>query len=224
MAAHYYNAFGRGSDLKLKNEIKQMLRQCKKTDSSIIILCIGTDRATGDCLGPLVGDYLNTAIPGLPVFGTLSHPVHALNLEDTISLIHKRHKNPFIIAVDASLGIPEHIGYATLSASPLIPGKGVNKKLPAIGNVSITGIVNIAGFPNSVLLQSTRLHTVVTLAGCIGNALLQCFTGMDNDFYLPAPLYAAMASETVSAVPSSISEIKSATFAGVQNSLPSTAP
>ena len=224
MAPYYYNAFESGSDQKLKQEMKHMLDKCKKKDNSIVILCIGTDRATGDCLGPLVGDYLKSTIPDLPVFGTLSHPVHALNLEETISKIYKMHKKPFIIAVDASLGIPEHIGYATLNPSPLIPGKGVNKKLPAIGNLSITGIVNVAGFPNSVLLQSTRLHTVVTLASCIGNALYHCFTSADTDFYRPAPLYAAMASETVSAVPSSISEIRSATFAGVQNSLPSTAP
>ena len=95
--------------------------------------------------------------------------------KETISKIYHSYQNPFIIAVDASLGIPEHIGYATLSTSPLIPGKGVNKKLPAIGNLSITGIVNVAGFPNSVLLQSTRLHTVMTLANCIRNALYWYF-------------------------------------------------
>lgn len=171
MTPHYYNAFENGADLKLNEEMTLMLKECNQTESRIVILCIGTDRATGDCLGPLVGDYLKSMVPDLPVFGTLSHPVHALNLEETISEIYETYENPFIIAVDASLGVPEHIGYATLSASPLVPGKGVNKKLPAIGNLSITGIVNVAGFPNSVLLQSTRLHTVVTLANCIGSAL-----------------------------------------------------
>lgn len=171
MTPHYYNAFENGSDLKLNEEMTLMLKECNQKESRIVILCIGTDRATGDCLGPLVGDYLKSMVPDLPVFGTLSHPVHALNLEETISEIYETYENPFIIAVDASLGVPEHIGYATLNASPLIPGKGVNKKLPAIGNLSITGIVNVAGFPNSVLLQSTRLHTVVTLANCIGSAL-----------------------------------------------------
>ena len=176
MTPQYYNAFESGADLKLKQEMKLMLKTQNIRNSHIIVLCIGTDRATGDCLGPLVGDYLKSMLPNLPVFGTLAHPVHALNLEETISQIYETYDNPFIIAVDASLGVPEHIGYATLSSSPLIPGKGVNKKLPAIGNISITGIVNVAGFPNSVLLQSTRLHTVVTLANCIGNALYWCFT------------------------------------------------
>ncbi|MDD6070135.1 MAG: spore protease YyaC [Clostridiales bacterium] len=183
MKSHYYNAFEHGADLKLNREMNLILQECNAAKNHIVVLCIGTDRATGDCLGPLVGDYLKSMVPHIPVFGTLSHPVHALNLEETISNIYHSYQNPFIIAVDASLGIPEHIGYATLSTSPLIPGKGVNKKLPAIGNLSITGIVNVAGFPNSVLLQSTRLHTVVTLANCIGNALYWCFT---NKNFLPS--------------------------------------
>jgi putative sporulation protein YyaC len=176
MEPRYYNAFEEGADLMLNMEIQSSLEEYSNTEQCVVILCIGTDRATGDCLGPLVGEYLKRAVPHVPVFGTLAQPVHALNLDETIEHIYTCYSNPFVIAVDASLGIPEHIGYATLNATPLIPGKGVNKKLPAIGNLSITGIVNVAGFPNSILLQSTRLHTVVTLANCIGTALEGCFT------------------------------------------------
>lgn len=220
MTQCYYNAFEQDAALELKKELHQTIENDCSPEEDIIILCIGTDRATGDCLGPLVGEHLREMVPQVPVYGTLAHPVHALNLEETIQEIYEEHANPFIIAIDASLGIPEHIGYATLSKTPLIPGKGVNKKLPAIGNLSITGIVNVAGFPNSILLQSTRLHTVMTLANCISSALYWYFL----DTQRPAPLYAAIASDTVSAVPSSINEIKSATLPGVQNSLPKIAP
>ncbi|MCM1158351.1 MAG: spore protease YyaC [Bacteroidales bacterium] len=184
MTPFYYNAFEQGSDIELKKEISNTLEQNCPCKEDIIILCIGTDRATGDCLGPLVGEHLKKVLPEVPVYGTIEQPVHALNLEETIQTIYDANDDPFIIAIDASLGIPEHIGYATLSRNPLIPGKGVNKKLPAIGHISITGIVNVAGFPNSILLQSTRLHTVMTLADCISNAIYWYFT----DAYLPAPL------------------------------------
>lgn len=184
MTPFYYNAFEQGADLKLNKEIRNTLEMSNTSIENIVVLCIGTDRATGDCLGPLVGEHLKSVLPEVAVYGTLEYPVHALNLEETIQNIYIQHENPFIIAIDASLGIPEHIGYATLSCAPLIPGKGVNKKLPAIGNLSITGIVNVAGFPNSVLLQSTRLHTVMTLATCISNAISWYFL----DAYLPAPL------------------------------------
>lgn len=184
MTPLYYNAFEQDSALQLKNELYQTIENDCSDFEDIIILCIGTDRATGDCLGPLVGEHLKNVLPQVPIYGTLEQPIHALNLEETIQGIYDQYENPFIIAIDASLGIPEHIGYATLSKNPLKPGKGVNKKLPAIGNLSITGIVNVAGFPNSILLQSTRLHTVMTLANCIGNAIHWCFL----DTQRPAPL------------------------------------
>lgn len=184
MSPCYYNAFEKGADFRLNRELCHILHEKQVPVDSTVILCIGTDRATGDCLGPLVGDYLKKSLPHTAIYGTLERPVHALNLEATIEEIYHNYDNPFIIAIDASLGTKEHIGYATLSHSPLLPGKGVNKKLPAIGNLSITGIVNVAGFPNSILLQSTRLHTVMTLATCISNAISWYFL----EDYLPAPL------------------------------------
>ena len=170
MNPYYYNAFEKGADFQLNQTLCTILRQKHIPADNTVILCIGTDRATGDCLGPLVGDYLQKTLPDIAVYGTLESPVHALNLEETIHSIHQSYESPFIIAIDASLGTREHIGYATLSHTPLIPGKGVNKKLPAIGDVSITGIVNISG-QSSHLLQSTRLHIVMQLADYIAQAL-----------------------------------------------------
>ncbi len=171
MSHFYCNAFEETASYQLKEKLQDTITSHHISSRDIVILCIGTDRATGDCLGPLVGEHLQQALPNLPVYGNLESPVHALNLESTIEDIYHKHNNPYIIAIDASLGLREQIGYAALHQAPLKPGKGVNKKLPAIGNLSITGIVNVAGFPNSVLLQSTRLHTVVTLANCISHAI-----------------------------------------------------
>lgn len=135
-----------------------------------IILCIGTDRATGDCLGPLVGDKLLNYSEAFQVIGCLSAPVHALNICDALHDIRSNYENPFVIAVDASLGSSSHVGLVTLNDGPILPGKGVKKKLPAIGDISITGIVNVSG-GHPGLLQSTRLYTVMQLADCIANAL-----------------------------------------------------
>lgn len=176
MLPFYYNAFDKNASNYLQKELKKILSKTCTSQHQIIILCIGTDRATGDCLGPLVGNHLKQTIPNVPVYGTLQEPIHALNIKETIDSIYANFQNPYIIAIDASLGTKEHIGYATISATPLNPGKGVNKKLPAIGDLSITGIVNISGFPNSILLQSTRLYTVATLADCISQALSAYFS------------------------------------------------
>ncbi len=145
--------------------------QCADIESyTPIILCIGTDRATGDCLGPLVGEQLLNYSETFRVMGCLSAPVHALNIRDAIQDIRQNYDNPFVIAVDASLGSSSHVGLVTINDGPICPGKGVQKKLPAIGDISITGIVNVSG-GHPGLLQSTRLYTVMQLADCIVSAL-----------------------------------------------------
>lgn len=143
----------------------------------IVVLCVGTDRTTGDCLGPLIGHLLtnNSLPPNVFVYGTLKNPVHAKNLEDSIYAIYQSHTSPYVIAIDASLGYPNHIGYITLSNSPLSPGLGVKKSLPRVGDISITGIVNhnIGDGFNS--LQSTRLSLVMDMATEISNGILETF-------------------------------------------------
>ncbi len=158
--------------------LKNKILESRLTEQPIVILCIGTDRATGDCLGPLIGNSLRKT-DNIIVYGTLADPIHALNLSSTLEDISISYENPFIIAIDASLGITKHIGYVTLSTSPIEPGKGVEKKLPAIGDLSITGIVNISGFPGSILLQSTRLHTVMELSKCISKGIKYCLDTID---------------------------------------------
>ncbi len=139
--------------------------------SDIVIVCIGTDRATGDCLGPLIGYKVkDMKYNNIHVFGTLDEPVHAKNLCEYIELF-KKYENPFIIAIDACLGRLERIGYVNIKEGPLSPGSGVNKNLPAIGHVNITGIVNVGGFMEIMILQNTRLSVVMNMANLIANGL-----------------------------------------------------
>ena len=97
----------------------------------------------------------------------LSHPVHALNLNETVNMLYEQHPHSLTIAVDASLGTKNHVGCLTVSEGPLNPGLGVRKKLPAVGDIAVTGIVNFSGAFDHLLLQSTRLATVVHMADSI---------------------------------------------------------
>lgn len=132
----------------------------------LVFLCIGSDRATGDCLGPLIGQQLSAAVRNTPyyVYGTLAAPVHAINLPDTMEQIYRTHRNPLVIAIDASLGKSTHIGCYTLGKGPLKPGAGVDKDLPPVGDFSITGIVNSSGMLDQMRLQTTRLNTVMLIS------------------------------------------------------------
>ena len=165
---YYYNSKEKFSVHEFSKTLSLLIQKKYKKNQEIILLCIGSDRATGDCLGPIIGYKLSSlSYPKLTVYGTLSEPVHAKNLSETINKIKTHHKNAFIIAIDASLGMANHIGFITLGEGSLYPGIGVNKELPCVGDIFITGIVNISGMLNNLLLQTTRLDIVMKLADFI---------------------------------------------------------
>lgn len=145
--------------------------------SPILFLCIGSDRVTGDCLGPLIGYKLSNIQEFLhvPIFGTLQEPVHAINLKDTLHTIKMEYQNPLIIAIDASIGDNSHIGYITLSNRSLRPGLGVEKDLPEVGHITITGIVGDECNFHSSFLHHTPLSLVMSLADCIFYGLSRFF-------------------------------------------------
>ena len=152
--------------LLLMNEMRASGRR------QVVFLCIGTDRSTGDSLGPLIGSRLEAEeIGGAVVIGTLEHPVHAVNLDRTLEHIEEHYPNAIIIAVDAAVGRWDHVGLATLEKGPLRPGLGVRKELAAVGDISITGIVGGAGSGDPLFLQSIRLSMVMHLADCISRSI-----------------------------------------------------
>lgn len=138
----------------------------------IVVACVGTDRSTGDALGPLVGSLLRgMGLSPTIVFGTLDEPIHAANIHDAVETIRSIAPESFVIAVDACLGNIDNVGSVNVDMGPLRPGAGVNKELPPIGDVHITGIVNVGGYMEYFVLQNTRLSFVFRMAGVIALGL-----------------------------------------------------
>ncbi|MEK4883065.1 MULTISPECIES: spore protease YyaC [Paenibacillus] len=143
-----------------------------RPETQIIVICVGTDRSTGDSLGPLVGTALSRFhSPLFHLYGTLEEPVHAVNLEETLSLINEKYNNPFVIGIDACLGHSTSVGCIQVVEGPLRPGAGVNKQLPPVGDIHLTGIVNVDGFMEYFVLQNTRLSLVMRLSDIIATSL-----------------------------------------------------
>ncbi len=175
----YFNPVESQSLFNFTNALQDLLVKNKYNNREIVLVCIGSDRATGDCLGPIVGHKLHiyerpNRKKSFHIYGTLEKPIHAKNLEATMQFIHLYHPDALIIAIDASLGIAEHVGYITLGEGSLSPGVGVDKKLPAVGDIFITGIVNLSGFGGQLLLQTTHLNLVMQLADFITTGLSRC--------------------------------------------------
>lgn len=131
-------------------------------NQDITFLCVGTDRSAGDCIGPLVGTHLEEL--GYHVVGTLELPLQALNIEERIEETYKKYPKNFFVAIDACLGNADDIQKIFVKKDGLYPGKAVGKDLPKVGDISIKPIVNIAGFMEYNVLQSTRMHIIWELS------------------------------------------------------------
>ncbi|MEX0974152.1 MAG: spore protease YyaC [Bacillota bacterium] len=137
----------------------------------LTVVCVGTDRSTGDSLGPLVGTMLSWGkFPGT-VLGDLESPVHAENLYDAVARLAGSHG--LVLGVDACLGTRQEVGGVMVRAGPLRPGLGVKKKLLPIGDLYIAGVVNVGGFMEYMVLQNTRLSLVMRMAQAIASGILK---------------------------------------------------
>jgi putative sporulation protein YyaC len=158
--------------LELSRQLERYLLETGKKKHPVVC-CIGTDRATGDSLGPLTGWRLQPLVQDLnvKVFGTVEYPVHAANIHETLqALAHLLKEHP-LIAIDACLGQFSSVGTIVSHPGPIKPGSAVRKQLPEIGDVGITGIVNVGGFMEMQVLQNTRLHIVLKMSQIIANSI-----------------------------------------------------
>ncbi|MDD3253671.1 MAG: spore protease YyaC [Lachnospiraceae bacterium] len=150
----------------LQDMIGEIMQEEKR--DGVLFLCIGTDRSTGDSLGPLIGYKLKEQrVRQIEIVGTLERPVHAMNLEQSMAMIRRRYPGHIIVAVDASVGSLDHVGCITLGRGSLRPGLGVCKELQAVGDIFITGIVGGYGNFDPLMLQSVRLSVVMRMADYI---------------------------------------------------------
>lgn len=148
----------------------------RKGKRGLVLLCIGTDRSTGDSLGPLIGYKLKEMeTADFTVLGTLDRPVHAMNLREYMGILERFYRDDLVVAVDASVGSREHVGYVTLGKGALKPGLGVSKELQAVGDIFITGIVGSCKNSDPLMLQSIRLSVVMNLADYISRSI--CLAG-----------------------------------------------
>ncbi len=151
-----------------------------------VIVCIGSDLAVGDSLGPITGSMLKYKTQGLRAFiyGTLASPITAKEIKYLRAFLKETHKGSQVIAVDAAVGAEGDVGLLKLSDKPLFPGAGANKRLGAIGDISVMGIVSEKSLANYGLLNTTRLNLVYTMSeivsDAIANVLYQRVKGLSN--------------------------------------------
>lgn len=153
-----------GSPLQIKPLTESLSRLLRRRP---IILCIGSDRVTGDCVGPIVGHLLKTRfdVPAF-VYGGLDSPVNAVNVAETIRFIAARHSEP-VLVIDSSVGSRDEVGCIRLFKGALRPGSALGKDLGSVGDVGITATVA----PKNADLAGVRLNLVYSLSEIIASAV-----------------------------------------------------
>lgn len=138
-----------------------------------VIVCVGSDLAIGDSLGPICGSMLQykTQGTGAYIYGTLASPVTAKEIAPLRAFLAHTHRDRQVIAVDAAVGEDGDIGLIKAGDCPLLPGAGAKKQLGAIGDISVLGIVAEKSISNYGLLNTTRLNLVYTMAEIISEGL-----------------------------------------------------
>lgn len=167
----YYHRSGEDfSPLRFARQLRYLVSLCPeyRPDAPILFFCIGSDRVLGDSLGPVIGYKLEQILSDpFQVIGTLSRPIHAVNLRFSLLKLAAFRRSPLLIAIDASVGRRENIGCITLSNQAIYPGTGVSKQLPGVGHISITGIVSEDTIRSAEELQHIRLGLIMEIADCI---------------------------------------------------------
>lgn len=141
-------------------------------DRMPVVLCIGSDLAIGDSLGPVCGTMLSRKKSAeMFVYGTLGLPVTAKEVRYLKEFLRDTHPQSPVIAVDAAVGDAGDIGLIKVVSGGLRPGLGAQKKLDRVGDVGILGIVAEKSLFNYSLLNLTRLNLVYRMADILSDAL-----------------------------------------------------
>ena len=141
--------------------------------SKLIFLCIGTDRITGDSLGPLVGYKLKEIFKdeeNIEVIGALDNIISMQNVIRIIDDINYTYEEPFLIAIDAALSSKSNIGKIIVSKDKMNIGCGLGKRNIYVGDISIKGIVSRdLRNPryNFKVLQNTSLSLIMNMADIV---------------------------------------------------------
>lgn len=128
----------------------------------VVVLCIGSDKISGDSLGPLVGSYLREdyRLP-CPVYGIEGQSVNGVNLDSYTDMVRYRHKKSTVIAVDAAIGNQNDVGKVRLRRGGIKAGGALGSKRGYIGDIGIMGVVaeergNVMGSLLSVPFDEVR--------------------------------------------------------------------
>lgn len=141
-----------------------------------VIICVGSDLAVGDSLGPIIGSELKDKLQGKAyVYGSLDAPITAKEIKTIYNTINNLHPKSKILVIDAAVGNKEDLGNIKIKDEGIKPGEGINKDLEKIGDVSIIGIVSDKTRSKEAIYNETRFALIKKMSNVIIKGILEYF-------------------------------------------------
>lgn len=152
-------------------------------DNQIIFVCIGSNKITGDCLGPLVGTYLKQNLKNeknIRIYGDMYSPINYTNINDIkneVDTIIKNKENNgnnyIIILIDSALG--KNVGEIIIDTGKVELGSALYKEETIYSDINIKGIVG-ENYNN----RSKNMHELINVPEKIINSMCKDILNIIN--------------------------------------------
>ncbi len=150
-----------------------------------VILCVGSDKISGDSVGPLVGELLvNRFNLRCFVYGVSGRSVNGKNLPEYIEFISRVHPDSPIIAVDACVSNCIPVGSIKVIGGGITPRRAVTNTANSVGDLGILGVVEKPSKDTLNTLMSVPLDNVLKISFKIAFMLYCALTPKPASFVL----------------------------------------
>jgi len=113
--------------------------------SHIVILCIGSNKIIGDCVGPMVGQNLNELLKQenkkIIIYGNMKETINFKNAQKIITDIFQMYEKPFMITIDSALGTENMIKKIVVNEGWIQIGKSLGRSISYHSHINIKGVV-----------------------------------------------------------------------------------
>jgi putative sporulation protein YyaC len=146
----------------------------------LTFLCIGTDRSSGDTLGPLTGTLLQEQGYSR-VIGTLEAPCDSDTWMKCMAELECLADGGPVLAIDACLGHVHSVGLFQIAAGPLEPGRSLKRGLPPVGDYSIAAVVDTVRDNPVRVLETSPFSRVWAMSRRIVSEVSRVFPAASTD-------------------------------------------
>ena len=142
----------------------------------LLFLCIGSEKISGDCIGPIVGTLLKEKyrIP-YPVLGTEDNSVNGANIRAYRDNIKKYFPDYKIIAVDSAVGDDKDLWTLKIREGGVRAGGALNPSVEYYGEVGILAVVGSKSGNVLDNLLSAPYSKIVDCAERIAKTIVKAF-------------------------------------------------